>query len=217
MKWLLFALALGMALPVDAAVRYRSRSTLEMEHEGPRPSPMPSVGLDLKYWPVSYSAYDWGPSGSTSETGHGFHLALEWLAISARVGKLGIGFGLGAGAIRGMGSQLSVYLAEALASYRLDYVRDQLIVPFVKGGAGVTYLAQHNRPGLQNYQGWTFGGGLEIGLNRLESHSARMLDRGFGIRATFLVVEYMRNVPLNVRRTPDLSGEQWRVGIRFEI
>lgn len=217
MKWLFVLVALWSVVPSDAAVRYRGRSSLEIENEAPRVSAMPSVGVDLKYWPVSYGSYEWGQSLRSAAAGHGFHLGLEWLAVSGRVGKLGLGLGLGAGVIQALGTQLSAYPVEALASYRLDFVRNQILVPYVKGGAGVTFTAQQGRVGLQNYQGWTYGGGIEICLNSLDSQAAKMIDRTHGIRATYIVVEFMRSVPLKERRSPDLSGDQWRVGLRFEI
>lgn len=71
------------------------------------------------------------------------------------------------------------------------------------------------RSGLQRYVGFNYGAGLELGLNWIDRDAATNLDHSIGINATYLVFEYDRSsfIAGNV----DLSGQELRFGLRFEM
>src|SRR5687768_8702574 len=161
MKLLLFALvssfpAFSAEPPPEAMT-----SSIRLPREE---SPM-DFGLDVQYAPVRYNGYALRNGSRVTDAGHGAFVGFEWMPFDERFGKLGIGLGAGltvhANLPVGAGSWVTLYTvpASALLSYRFDYFKGQLLVPFVKAGYNTTVVFQRSRtggavPGSQLYRGY---------------------------------------------------------------
>jgi len=181
-------------------------------------------GLDLFYVPISYPKYTWVNNETTDRNGHAFHLAFEWMPIDPTYGKLGLGLGVGLHVIknvdfRGTNATLTVIPMDAFLTYRFDYLYQQILVPYLKFGPNISMAKQRGieKSGFQIYYGWEMGGGLELCLNPIDRSSGRYLDMKTGINTTYLMIEYVNSKQLGVKRTPDLSHDEIRFGLRFEI
>jgi hypothetical protein len=182
-------------------------------------------GIDIQYTPVSYPNYEWFPDTYNDKTGNGFRLGLEFIAVDWHVGKIGAGTGTGfffvPNASFGEGkATLYTVPFEAYLSYRLDFLENQAIVPFAK--IGPTYVVTHQVTNEEASSwrefysmGYSLGG--EFLLDVLDRRSAASMERNIGIRNSYLIFEYNKSRYLRGRKDANLSGEQYRLGLRFEI
>lgn len=210
-------LVLAVAAQGDASLETRVKN-----YETPR-----NFGLDLQYSQLRYSRYYFNDDTTMEGFGNAGHLAFEWLPVQ-RYGKLGLGAGVGffrSGTAALANDVEAVAYAipfELFATYRFDYIDNQILVPYIKGGVELTSIKQTASDGDQSrpwkiYSGLEYGFGVQLCLNALEPSSAKKLDRSTGINSTYLVAEYLRSQPFQAEREPDLTHQQWRFGLRFEM
>ena len=183
-----------------------------------------NVGVDIQFVPIRYKNYQWTDGQTSNETGSGLHLGVEWIPFDERYGKLGFGLGFGFYAIRnvtfnGKRATLTALPLEAYLSYRFDYVEDQILVPFVKVGASGALTKQKGIevPGMQTYYGFDYSAGLELCLDQIDRSASRHLMMNTGISNTYLAFEYLRSAYLNQHRGPNLTRDEMRIGLRFEM
>ncbi len=215
--------ALATPPPADDDMMGTNAYTTEMEPT-PRPSSQVSAGVDLEYTPVSYSNYTWVDGRNHSNSGNGAHLGVEWIPFGNRIGKVGLGLGIGFYDVSqiqlssgGLGEIRALPL-EAFVSYRLDYWANQWIVPFVKVGPDVTFARISNMPGNLTYYGLDTTGGIELCLNRLDWDSAKTFERTVGVHNTYLIAEFVKSQRISSALSgPDLSHQEVRFGMRFEM
>lgn len=208
----------------------KERESLEKavaRHESPL-----EFGLDLSYSSRKFTKYNYAPSVTSDKVGYAAGIRLEWLPYQ-QYGKIGLGIGSGFSAhpnvivVPANGSteaQLATLYTipiEFAASYRAEFIKNQILVPYGTLGMSVTLIKQNSafgyaRSGLQTFKGLEFGGGLELNLNVFESSAARALDHATGINATILFAEYHAVSPLGTA-VYDLSRNEWRFGMRFEF
>lgn len=193
-----------------------------------------NTAIEIQYGSVSYPNYYFAEGEKATGTGNFIHSTLEWLPIT-RLGKLGFGVGYGlffqslslqmadeSGKRTERYATLFTVPIEAFVSYRLDYLRNQILVPFAKVGTNLTLVKQNSKSGLekegtQTYYGLDYGGGVEICLNKIDSQALRELDRLAGINNAYLVLEYLKSQFLSNPRQPDLTHAEYRVGLRMEL
>lgn len=187
-----------------------------------------NFGLDLRYSAFDYRRYAFTGSDVNSQMGHGVHVALEWMPVQS-IGKIGVG--LATAGIFGLSNvqlsdnkfaSLSIFPLESFISYRAEYMRDQLVVPYAKIGASVAWVRQTsetgaNVPGTRTYYGRDISVGVEFCLSRMDPEASRKLDRLVGINSTYLVVEYSQSRSIGPANSPDLSLDAYRAGLRFEL
>lgn len=185
--------------------------------------PTVSAGLDIQYSPIAFPNYQWSDGHLDPKSGHGVRIALEWLAISETYGKLGFGVGVGLYDIskvrlqNGALGELQALPIEPAVSYRFDYVRSQILVPFVKIGPEITVLKDKTLPGKTVYYGLNYTVGLQLCLDRIDKSAYNGLNHTYGVRHSYLVGEYVKNTFLGRDQGPDLTRDEWRVGLRFEL
>ena len=194
-----------------------------------------NFGLDLMYSPLKYPNYDYSLNDSpiyVAGGGNSGGLTLEYLAIQS-LGKLGIGIGAGFFVLSDVNvgkdatgadilATLYTYPLQAYLSYRFDYFKNQVLVPYVRFGGEMTPTRQGSKTGgdkagTQVYYGTNLAAGLELLLNVLEPSSAVNLDRSTGINGTYLIVEYEMGRAINPSNVADLSHNAIRAGLRFEF
>lgn len=214
MKLRVLALALSLIPTLTFAASELDPIREEITVSHPLQSPL-QFGLDLKYVPIHYGKL-------SPASGHGGQIAFEWLPIGKRFGKPAIGISAGGGHIKqvllgdGSNARLTTIPVTAYFAYRFDFFEDQFLVPFGKVGRNITWIKQ--RPGGDTrYDSWEYSLGVEICLNGIDSRSAHRLDASTGINGTFLVAEWVKSVPNRGSTQPDLSREEWQLGLRFEM
>lgn len=219
------AVLLAVTLPALAAPEDTSgatTATARPHYESPL-----TIGFDLQWSPIAFNNYSWAEGFQTSKSGQGAHFALEWLPFADRYGKPAIGVGTGFYTITNIDTDegrthLDVLPIELFVSYRLDFLPHQIIVPFAKVGVS-NYLtkqvgvADPVRAGVRSYRGLDYSLGIELCLSAIDRYSARALDRGFGINDVYFVFEYLKSSFLSGRSDPDLTRNEYRFGLRFEI
>lgn len=200
------AVAQGAEAPLDPIAE-----TVTVSH--PIVSPL-SFGLDLKYRPVQFP-------GLTAATGQGGQLALEYLPAAPYkmyVGKPAIGLSAGFGKISNIGAGVSFTTlpVSAYLAYRLDFLDNQILVPFGKIARGIT-LEHRSNGNNSRYQSWEYSLGGELCLNSLDKRSAKNLDMDVGINNTYLIVEWMKSTAVDGYVQDKLAHEEWQIGLRFEM
>lgn len=214
MKPCVLVLALSLIPAFSFAVGDLDPIREEISVSRPIQSPL-NFALDLKYVPIHYR-------NLTPASGHGGQIALEWLPIGNRFGKPVLGVSAGGGHIKrvplddGSNAQLTTIPVTAYLGYRLDFIDNQILVPFGKVGRNVTWIKQ--RPGSDSrYDAWDYSLGVELCLNGIDSRSARRLDASTGINGTFLVFEWIKSIPNRGNTQPNLAREEVQMGLRFEM
>ncbi len=214
-----FCAGAGAATPT---IEELGTNAVTAEVESAPKQPTISAGIDLEYTPVSYGNYRWSDGKTYGTSGNGAHLAVEWIPFGNRIGKLGFGLGIGFYDVsrvpvnNGLGEIRALPL-EAFASYRLDYWNNQWVVPFVKAGPDVTFARISNASSNLTYYGLDTAAGLELCLNRLDWDSAKSFERSIGVHNTYLMAEYVRSQRIGTQVVPDLSHQEVRFGMRFEL
>lgn len=231
--WLLLSLpAIGLSARPGEEERVRKeRESLEkavLKYESPL-----NFGFDLSYSPRKFLNYNYAPGVSSDKVGYAVALHFEWIPYH-EYGKAGIGVGTGfsvhpnviivPASVTGTEDHVATLYTipiELGVSYRADFIRNQILVPYGTLGMSVTLIKQgssfgYSRSGLQTFRGLEFGAGLEFNLNPLEKSAARALDNSMGINSSMLFAEYHVVNPMGTANY-DLSRKEWRFGIRFEF
>lgn len=186
------------------------------------------VGLDIQAYKVKYNDYFWSPTSKVEKEGTGFNLGLEWIPVVSVVGKLalsgGIGFATVSDAQVSVTSQATLYVVPLYGgiTYRADFFKNQVLVPFVSGGLDFGFSTQGSKTGatqsgVRTYEGYYYSGGVELCLNAFDPLSGRELDSRVGINGVYLVALYTESEPLNRKESVNLSHKEFRLGVRFEI
>lgn len=186
------------------------------------------VGLDLQAYKVNYKNYNWSSITKLDKDGYGFNLGLEWIPIVSVVGKVALSGGIGYASVVDApvngSSQATLYVIPMYTgvTYRADFFKNQVIVPFVSAGLDLGFSTQASKTGAtQNgvrlYEGYYYSGGVELCLNAFDPASGRELDSRVGINGVYLVALYTQSEPLSSSETVNLSHKEFRLGLRFEI
>ncbi|MBI4402746.1 MAG: hypothetical protein HY537_01215 [Deltaproteobacteria bacterium] len=184
-------------------------------------------GLDVQYGHGYYRQYAFTSKDPAIPGGHAGHISFEWLPYTER-GKLGLGVGLGLFSMGnvalsdGKWASLYTFPLEMFVSYRLDYIKNQIIVPFVKAGVEVTWAKQnsktgHEIPGVLTYYGGNYSLGGELCLNKIEWSTVKQLDSNMGVNNIYITFEFLKSMPLGFGGVEALSHEEYRLGLRFEL
>jgi hypothetical protein len=189
-----------------------------------------NFALEIHYSPVKYSNSlldpGTGTSAGLSQSAAGFWA--EWLPIT-RWGKLGLGLGYHYVFSRttiystGDTAKLSANVAQIGASYRLDYLPNQYVVPYGRFALSIVFPhlietvgGVETRPSLANQKGTELAFGAEALLDWIEPKSAGNLDRDQGINNMYLFAEYVKfTSPTGA--SADLSYTAVRGGMRVEF
>lgn len=216
----LIGLAIVPALPLLAQDNTERK---EIKYEE---SPL-NFGLDLQYGRPTFSNYALGSGSLITAPSDQLNIKLEWLPIKS-FGYLGVGIGGGfsrqLNAVVSASSFASVYTVpiEGFVSYHADIFPHMPLVPYVRLGAEITMIQQTSAtggavPGIQTYCGLDYSAGLALSLNWIDPSAARDMDRTIGVNNTELIAEYFSSMNCKGTAAPDLSGGQWRFGMRFEF
>ncbi len=191
-------------------------------------SPLSSA-LDIHYGTGIYRDYFWTGVPHHTENMKALHLDGEiLLPITYGYGKAGAGLGTGILIRRNIplpNAQVAHILAfpiVAQISYRADFMKDQILVPFLKAGMGSTFF-QRIEGGAAGkavfaYWDYRFGGGVELCLNKIDPKSAHDFDQSIGVNNTYFVFEYLKSKPFGEENAKtDLDHSEYRFGLRFEM
>ena len=184
----------------------------------PRPVSALTTGLNFNYSRLILKNYEFAPGERLMKSGHSLSLEVEWLPLADLWGKPALGMAFGYAQIAAPQVKiLHLFPVGMFLSYRFDFINRQWLVPYVKGGATATFLQPGTGGGTQVAWNWEYGGGLAVSLGAIDPYSVRHLDKSTGINDFFLTVEYVKATPLRSGQRFDLSHEEFRFGIRFEI
>lgn len=182
-----------------------------------------NLALDVQFMPSRFPNFEWAPGFQSNRLGKGARVALEWLPVVGRYGKAGVGLGLGYTKISKVpvttssSNWLEAFPVDGYLTYRFDYIPDQIFAPYLKAGFEREYARYSAGSGLQYYQGWTWGAGVGLLLDRIDPGSANQLDASTGINNTYLIVEYFNSRSATASNPINLSRDEVRVGLRFEL
>jgi hypothetical protein len=181
-------------------------------------------GFDAKYMMAKYPSLSWDAGTLYDQKGDAAQFSLDWLPIgSTPYGKPGLGVSFGYVFYYKVpsASEMKALLGSIQVSYRLELMKNQLLVPFVKYGFSAGQVTQtpaatgHSSANM--YYGIDLSLGIELNLNSLEPSAGNYLDATMGINGVYLVFEYLISNALNKGTFPDMSGNQLLGGIRFEF
>ncbi len=186
------------------------------------------AGLDLQYYPISYKNYYWTHDSIFKTQGVAARLGLEWIPFISSAGKFGLGGGLSLGLVANVAlndtvkASLVTLPIDASFSYHADFIKHQILVPFVRLGIEAILNTQTSktggeRNGVRSYRGYVLTAGIKLCLNFFDPKTGNQLDANTGINDVYLTVEYLTNHPLNNTQETNLSHREFRFGLRFEI
>ncbi len=186
--------------------------------------------VELHYGPIKYKSFFLDPATgadvSPSQSAAGFWA--EWMPIT-KWGKIGVGVGyqyvFSRTALFSTGDtgSVSANVASLGASYRLDYFRNQYVVPYARFALAFVIPRQVNtvgsietKPSNSTQQGTEVAFGGEVLLDWIEPRSAANLDRDQGINNMYLFAEYVSfNSPSSA--SLNLTTKGLRAGMRVEF
>jgi hypothetical protein len=185
------------------------------------------VGLEFQVFKLNYKNYLWNNTVKLEDEGFGVNIGLEWIPFVTVVGKLATTLGFGFNTINNApvsGSTATLYVVPIYGglTYRGDFFKNQVIVPFISGGVDLGFSTQASKNGatqggLRIYEGLYYTTGVELCLNAFDPYSGRELDSRVGINGVYLTVMYMQSEPINRTETVNLAHKEFRLGVRFEI
>jgi hypothetical protein len=189
-------------------------------------------GLDLQFSGARFTQWQMAPAMAVPGRNQGLHLGLDWLSPFPW-GTLTVGIGVSGGIVTnaevGRAADGSAIFAsftavpvDASVTYRLDYFENQPLIPFGRIGLNSTFVGQTSRtggekPGVYAGFGRDLGVGLELSLGIFDRLSQNIFDSDFGVNHSYLVVEYLSSQSLLGPGKPDLSRDEIRLGLRFEL
>lgn len=105
--------------------------------------------------------------------------------------------------------------------YRLNYFKEQFIVPYVGGGVSYNLYWERVKDGNE-IKGGMWGrhatGGINLLLDRLDKKSARDLEEDYGINNTYLTIGATQSVINDFgKEEVDLGGWNYSAGLLFEF
>ena len=185
------------------------------------------VGLEFQVFKLNYKNYLWNNTVKLEDEGFGVNIGLEWIPFVTVVGKFATTLGFGFNTINNApvsGSTATLYVVPIYGglTYRGDFFKNQVIVPFISGGVDLGFSTQASKNGatqggLRIYEGLYYTTGIELCLNAFDPYSGRELDSRVGINGVYLTVMYMQSEPINRTETVNLAHKEFRLGVRFEI
>ncbi|UCD85585.1 MAG: outer membrane beta-barrel protein [Deltaproteobacteria bacterium] len=113
--------------------------------------------------------------------------------------------------------------AEVSIVYRLVYFKNQVIVPFVKGGVDYYYFRESRKDGEEVFDGgkwgYHFSGGGQLLLDYFDLKHANKMDTDYGINNTYLIFEYRKAEVDDFGEEGgfDFSNSTWFGGLMFEF
>lgn len=216
-----FATAVSHGAIEESASELEARGTYAGESPIDYAVDLQFAGLNWAGLPSEYLAGGAAHQGLT----YGGRIAFEWMPIQS-IGRIGVGVGIGFNGEKNLdlgGGRYTSIIALPLdvsVSYRAAFFPRQGVVPFIKGGVGMTGIKYTSKSGgpdqVQRFEPtYRYGGGLEFCLSGFNRPAARMLDHSMGVNAMFLVAEYARS---EVREGSllNLSHDSFSFGFRFE-
>lgn len=111
------------------------------------------------------------------------------------------------------------------ATLRLDFVREQPVVPFGRAGLDFwlwneTWVSKFDTNGggstTAGSFGWHWAGGLMILLDGLDAGAASRLENAVGVNDTYLLAEYRQTYILG-SDVLDFSGSELTFGLKFDF
>jgi hypothetical protein len=196
-----------------------------------RESPL-TWGIDLQYSQARYPNWLLAPQMAAPGGNQGLHLGLDWVTPFPW-GSLSLGLGVSGGIHTNVqigtnadGSNsyasLTAVPVDISLSYRLDYFENQALIPFGRVGSSATFVGQTSqtggaKPGTYVGLGLDWGVGLELSMSVFDRISQNIFDAEFGVNHTYLVIEYLSSGTLLDSTHPNLTREEVRAGIRFEL
>ncbi len=115
---------------------------------------------------------------------------------------------------------LTIIPLQLSAGLRLDFFRDQIIVPFGSGGIDYWLWQEGWTQGETQEKlsggkmGWHYRAGVEILLDVFDSSSASMLDVRYKIKDTYLVLSYQNQEVGDEGLI--FNGESYMIGLRMQ-
>lgn len=105
--------------------------------------------------------------------------------------------------------------------YRLNYFKEQFIVPYIGGGVSYNLYRESVKDGKE-LKGGMWGnhvtGGIQLLLDRLDKKSARDLEEDYGINNTYLSIGATQSVINDFgKEEVDLGGWNYSAGLLFEF
>lgn len=203
--------------------RSQSESELEARTLFPHEDGAFQIGLDYIYKP--FGDYDFDPSVAVSTAdSQGGALSFNYFPVrSLSYGRLGVGAQVAAywtkyqhtaGGVTETNSKHSIDTYGARLIYEFQYFLGQLIVPhafyaydqvrvrpYSYAAAGVNYTGTR-------FTSQSYGGGLHLNLNRLESSAASRALATSGIRKFYLSYTYLQR--------SENTGSSHYLGLKFE-
>jgi hypothetical protein len=203
--------------------RAQSESELEVRSLFPHEDGAFQLGLDYIYKPFDGYDFDPGTAIRTAES-QGGALSFNYFPLrSLSYGRLGVGAQVAAywtkyehtlGTVTDTNSKHSIDTYGARLIYEFQYFLGQLVVPhafyaydqvrvrpYTYAQAGVSY------PGTR-FNSQSYGGGLHLNLNRLESKAASRALATSGIRKFYLSYTYLQRA--------ENTGSSHYLGLKFE-
>ncbi|MFM8313663.1 MAG: hypothetical protein ACKOA8_05205 [Deltaproteobacteria bacterium] len=187
-----------------------------------------TTGLEFQAYHVKYNDYFWNDTTKLKTEGYGFNLGLEWIPLVSVFGKVAASTGIGFATIKdadvSTSSTATLYNVPVNAglTYRADFFKNQVLVPFTSFGLDFGFSTQASktgdtRGGVRLYKGYYYSAGVELCLNSFDSRSGRELDSRYGINGVYFTGLFFHSEPLSKTETVNLGHEEFRVGLRFEI
>ncbi len=220
--------ALALAFPLLAAEESPDEVTEKVRY---KPSPV-HWGLDLQFSSARFTQWQMAPAVGVPGRNQGLHLGMDWLSPFPW-GTLTVGMGVTGGIFTNaevgraadgsaIYASLTAVPVDASITYRLDFFENQPLIPFGRIGLNSTFVGQTSktggeRPGVYAGFGRDLGVGLELSLGIFDRLSQNIFDSDFGVNHSYLVIEYLSSQSLLGEGQPDLSRDELRLGLRFEL
>lgn len=203
-------------------------ATISMPELGPQlqeESPL-DYAFELDYSATEYPRYVVQGDQLVEGKNSALHLSFERI-FSDQWGKWGMGLTAGYYSNRGIvvtGTQdtvdVVIFPVGLFLTYRFDYMKDQLFVPYAKVGAAVSFVKQSSNSGYgqpeKKAYSWDYAVGLSLCLNRMEPSYATRIDHSIGLNNTYFSVEMVQGTAL-ATSAPNTSFTAYRFGLRFEL
>lgn len=185
------------------------------------------VSLGFSYGQLAPSSDEWKEVYSSDQVSN-FNISTGYRFSPTLSTEIGIGYlwknGMGK-TLTGKNTGAEVTFQQApidlTVLYRLNYMPDQLIVPYIGAGLSYNLYWESVKDGDQikgGMWGYHATGGLRLLLDRLDPLNARSLREDYGISGTYLVIGATRSVVNDFGgQNVDLGGLNYQGGLVFEF